>query len=446
MKKILSILFILISFAASAQLQKFGKHRIDSFYIKSAYSSTGAARMLIVDTVTNKIFHQAIPSGGSGISALGAIGSSPNANGATISGSTLNLEPANAANGGVVTTTTQTFAGQKAFNHEARFKAGTMFQILSSMSTADAGFYNLYAHADGFQYIDENDVVKTLAIVGGDVEFGDVINRPTTLSGYGIGDGVTLTGSETLTNKTISGADNTINNLNASNLSSGTVDAARLPAISGALVNIRYLTSGTSYTPTSGTTKIDMVVIGAGGGGGGASGANTQVGAGAGGGSGAILRKSMVTVSDATSYTYAIGTAGTAGANSGGNGGTGGNSSITISGTTYTANGGVGGTGQTAGTALAVTLGGASGASTNGDVNGGGQNGDNGVRLSSTVGISGAGGTSLYGAGGAALSTAGAGNTATGHGAGGGGALSTANTNRAGGAGSAGLIIIYEYK
>ena len=54
--------------------------------------------------------------GGSGVTTLAAIGSSPNANGATISGSTLNLEPASASFGGVVTTGTQTFAGAKTFN------------------------------------------------------------------------------------------------------------------------------------------------------------------------------------------------------------------------------------------------------------------------------------------------------------------------------------------
>jgi len=51
------------------------------------------------------------------LSALGAIGSTPNANAATISGATLNLEPASASFGGVVTTGTQTFAGSKTFNY-----------------------------------------------------------------------------------------------------------------------------------------------------------------------------------------------------------------------------------------------------------------------------------------------------------------------------------------
>jgi hypothetical protein len=215
--------------------------------------------------------------------------------------------------------------------------------------------------------------------------------------------------------------------------------------VEGILLGVRYLTTGTSYTPTTGTTKINMILVGAGGGGGGVTGAASSIGAGGGGGAGAILQK-YVAVSSGTSYTYAIGTAGTAGANTGGAGGTGGVTSITIAGTTYSANGGGGGLGQATGTALALATGGSAGTGSNGDLNGGGQNGDNGVRLSGTVGISGGGGTSYYGTGGAPLSSAAAGNNATGYGAGGGGALSTANAARAGGLGSPGIIIIYEYR
>lgn len=56
------------------------------------------------------------PSGG-GISSLSAIGSTPNANGATITGSALKLQPADDTYGGVVSTTSQTFAGAKTFNN-----------------------------------------------------------------------------------------------------------------------------------------------------------------------------------------------------------------------------------------------------------------------------------------------------------------------------------------
>lgn len=61
-----------------------------------------------------------------GVTTLAAIGSSPNANGATISGSTLNLEPASASFGGVVTTGTQTMAGAKTFTGAFRASSGSV--------------------------------------------------------------------------------------------------------------------------------------------------------------------------------------------------------------------------------------------------------------------------------------------------------------------------------
>jgi hypothetical protein len=52
-----------------------------------------------------------------GVLSVGAIGASPNANAATITGTVLNLEPASASFGGVVTTGTQAFAGFKTFGN-----------------------------------------------------------------------------------------------------------------------------------------------------------------------------------------------------------------------------------------------------------------------------------------------------------------------------------------
>lgn len=51
----------------------------------------------------------------SGISSLSAIGATPNANGATITGTVLNLQPASTSFGGVVTTGVQSFTGAKTF-------------------------------------------------------------------------------------------------------------------------------------------------------------------------------------------------------------------------------------------------------------------------------------------------------------------------------------------
>lgn len=53
---------------------------------------------------------------GAGVTTMAAVGSSPNANGASISGQTLTLQPASASFPGVVTTGAQTFAGEKSFS------------------------------------------------------------------------------------------------------------------------------------------------------------------------------------------------------------------------------------------------------------------------------------------------------------------------------------------
>lgn len=53
--------------------------------------------------------------GGGGVTTMTAVGSSPNANGASISTVNLTLQPADGTNPGVVTTAAQTFGGVKTF-------------------------------------------------------------------------------------------------------------------------------------------------------------------------------------------------------------------------------------------------------------------------------------------------------------------------------------------
>lgn len=99
------------------------------------HSTTATDKMMVWDSVGQRVATRLIPSGGSGVTTLAAIGSSPNANGGTISGSTYNAEPASASFGGVVTTGTQTFAGAKTFNGNVNI-TGTNNQLSMFDGTA----------------------------------------------------------------------------------------------------------------------------------------------------------------------------------------------------------------------------------------------------------------------------------------------------------------------
>jgi len=83
----------------------------------------------------------------SGVTTMGAIGATPNANGATISGSTLNLEPASASFGGVVTTGTQTIAGNK--NLTGTTTLATPFTLGATSVTSTGTQLNLLNAATG---------------------------------------------------------------------------------------------------------------------------------------------------------------------------------------------------------------------------------------------------------------------------------------------------------
>lgn len=106
-----------------AKLQLFNSATIGSGALDPSSSAVlGVAGDVYISTSTFKIYQKQ----DSGTSTnwvqiadallLGAFDNSPNANAATISGSTLTLQPASASFPGGVSTTTQTFAGAKTFN------------------------------------------------------------------------------------------------------------------------------------------------------------------------------------------------------------------------------------------------------------------------------------------------------------------------------------------
>ena len=211
----------------------------------------------------------------------------------------------------------------------------------------------------------------------------------------------------------------------------------------GVLHGRQTLTAGTIYTPTTGTKEILIRMWGGGGGGGGCSAVAGCAGGGGGGGGYAEFYLTGVT----GTYTYAIGAAGAS--NSGAAGGAGGNSTFNTGVTTITAFGGAGGT-FTAGTAAIKFMpGGAGGViSTNGNVNGAGTPGTNGMTSTvNTVVMSGNGGDTDLGGGGIGRNTTGAGTAAVANtGSGGGGAAATVATAGGGGTGAAGIIIITEFR
>lgn len=200
--------------------------------------------------------------------------------------------------------------------------------------------------------------------------------------------------------------------------------------------------TGTYTTPASIKT-IRVRMVGGGGGGAGVSGASSSSNFGGGGGNGGAYLEKVI-IGPTGTYAYTIGAAGSGG--TGAASGTGQNGGDTLFGT-LTAKGGGGGPYTSAGTdvlwsaptgALATTSG--------GDVMRSHWAGGYSCRNSATLGKSGEGGHSVWGHGGLArCNTTGTGITATGFGAGGGGACTTGTTIFAGGHGVLGYIIVEEY-
>lgn len=217
------------------------------------------------------------------------------------------------------------------------------------------------------------------------------------------------------------------------------------PHIAGAggLVSFQVFTSGTgaTYTKPAGVTSILVEVVGGGGGGGGSLGAGTGASGGGGGGSGGYAR--LYVPSSAASYTYTVGAAGTAGTAGTNNGGSGGTTTFSASSLQATGGGGGVGGGNAGVTAALFFTGGVAGVGSNGTFNSSGQPGGY-ATIALGQARSGNGGSSIYGGGAICPSGATAGNAGSNYGSGGSGGIST-TVSSAGGLGSAGVIVVWEF-
>lgn len=202
----------------------------------------------------------------------------------------------------------------------------------------------------------------------------------------------------------------------------------------GALIGIRVFANAAAsgvYTPTTGTTSIEVEIRAAGGGGGGISNAAGSLTAAGGGEGGRAIKR---ITSAFSGVTVTVGAGGLAGDNTGSNGSTG---STTSFGALVTATGGTGGSGATS---VATRPPGTGGSGASGDMNYRGSVGQPNISGST---VSGAGGGE--GGGGTRSSASNAAGIAGLNGGGGGGAGGNSSTGFAGGAGGDGWVIIREY-
>lgn len=212
-------------------------------------------------------------------------------------------------------------------------------------------------------------------------------------------------------------------------------------------ININVFTANGTWTKPTGLKYIIVEVIGGGGGGGGVEGDTGDTANSGGGGGGGYTLKKILASSLGSTETVTVGAGGAGG--TGNSGGTAGGTSSFGSHCSATGGSQGGGNGPSPLVPRRGLECGAGGVGTGGDVNGTGQTGPNGFNLA-TAGygqVSGGGGGSMYGGGGAQkVSVNQNGNDGIGYGGGGSGcATYDSVANYTGGAGTDGVVVVYEY-
>lgn len=236
---------------------------------------------------------------------VGAIGSTPNANALTLSGQVLNVEPASASFGGVVTTGTQTFAGNKTFANDVTVSGNQTItgdltvngttttinsvntDILDANITLNKNGNDATSEGSGFttdrtgtkgSLIFANAAASKYKIgsLGSEVEIATishtqtltnktltspVINTPTGITKSDVGlsnvdntsDSTKNSATATLTNKSISGSTNTLTNIPLSSAVTGT-----LPIANGGTGQTTQTAAFDALSPIS--AKGDLIV------------------------------------------------------------------------------------------------------------------------------------------------------------------------------------------
>lgn len=232
--------------------------------------------------------------------------------------------------------------------------------------------------------------------------------------------------------------------------------AAMTALTPGRLINVQSFTANATYTPTPGTKKIRVQIVGGGGGGGGAQATSSGQASCAGGGCGGAYAEAYMPV-PATPVALTVGAAGSGGSRTGPTAGSAGGSSVF--GSYITCPGGTGGgvgnaatygspfyRGMTLQTPPTISL--PTGAVLISSMRGQSASGSVLVGSAPNQGVGGIGGSSPFGVGGNGGGGVvnGTPTAANGYGAGGGGGVEfSAYGGDEGGAGTGGLCIIWEY-
>lgn len=256
---------------------------------------------------------------------------------------------------------------------------------------------------------------------------------------------VTLGGNLTTSaNVTTTGAGNLTIAAGAADRTLTITASTSIPAtIQPGLTAVRVYTANDTWTKPAGLHSIVVWVVGSGGGGAGsATTAGGEGSCGGGGGAGGAAMERLLEAALGATETVTVGAAGAAGAVAA----AGGNGNTTSFGALLSATGGAGGSSVGAAAVARGADGGLPGVGSGGDANFGGQGGFAClVAGAANGGHGGNGGSSILGGGGTGLGGQ-VGRAGSAYGSGGSGAANfQSETQRVGGAGAAGVVIVYEY-